>query len=91
MLNVDTKILSKAISNKLKAVLPTLISWQQTTYLKNTRIGESGWLISDIIEISDWFKTEGFLLTVDIEKALDYDFLSSFFRKFGFGKFLSHE
>ena len=34
LLNVDTKILSKAISNKLKTVLPTLISSQRTAYLK---------------------------------------------------------
>ena len=33
--NVDTKILSKAISNKLKTAFPTLISSQQTTYVKN--------------------------------------------------------
>ena len=89
MLDVDTKILSKAISNKLKAVLPTLISSQQTAFVKNRFIGESGRLMSDIIEISDWFNIEGFLVIMDIEKAfvtLDHDFLSSVLRKFGFGK-----
>ena len=47
---------------------------------KNRFIGESGKLISDIIEISDWLNIEGCLLTMDIQKAfdsLDYDFLSS--------------
>ena len=34
LLNVDTKILSKAISNKLKGLLPTLISSQQTAFVK---------------------------------------------------------
>ena len=34
LLNVDTKILSKAISNKLKTVLRMLISSQMTTYVK---------------------------------------------------------
>ena len=34
LLNVETKILSKAISNKLKTVLPMLISSQQTAYVK---------------------------------------------------------
>ena len=48
LLNVDTKILSKAISNKLKTALPTLISLQQTAYVKSRSIGESGRLISDI-------------------------------------------
>ena len=50
MLIVDTKISSKAISNKLKTVLPTLISPQQTAYVKNSFFGESGRLVSDIIE-----------------------------------------
>ena len=45
LLNVDTKILSKAISKKLKAVLPTLISSQQTAYVKYRFIGESGRLV----------------------------------------------
>ena len=89
MLNVDTKILSKAISNKLKTALPTLISSQQTAYVKNRFIGESGRLISDIIEISGWFNITGFLVTMDIEKAfdsLDHIFLISVLKKFGFGK-----
>ena len=78
--NVDTKILSKTISNKLKALLSKLISSQQTVYVKNRFIGASGRLTSDIIEISDWLNIEGFLVTVNIEKAfdsLDHDFLSS--------------
>ena len=34
LLNVDTKILSKAISSKLKTFLPALVSSQQTAYVK---------------------------------------------------------
>ena len=52
LLNVDLKIISKALSEKLKKVLPDLISSQQTAYVKNIYIGESGRLISDIIEIA---------------------------------------
>ena len=65
MLNVVTKI--------LKVVLPTLIFSQQTAYVKNRFIGESGRLVSDM----------------DIEKTFDslgHDSLSSVLRKFGFGK-----
>ena len=89
MLNVDTRILSKAISNKLKTVLPTLISSQQTAYVTNRFIGESDRLISDIIEISGCSNVTGFLVTMDIEKAfdsLDHSFLISVLKKFGFGK-----
>ena len=55
------KKLSKVISNKYKTVLPTLVSSQQTVYVKNRFIGESGRLISNIIEISGWFNITGFL------------------------------
>ena len=88
MLNVDTKILSKAISNKLKTVLPTLISSQQTAYVKNRFIGESGRLISDIIEIRGCFNITGFLVTMNIRKAfdsLDHRFIS-ILKKFDFRK-----
>ena len=50
MLNVDLKIISKALSEQIIKVLPGLISSQQTAYIKNKHIGESGRLVSDIIE-----------------------------------------
>ena len=76
MLNVDTKILSKAISSKLKTALPTLFSSQQKMtriifYVKIRFIEESGRLISEIIEISGYFNVTDFLITMDIEKAFD--------------------
>ena len=69
--------------------MSTLISSQQTAYVKSSFIGESGRLISDITEISSWFNITGFLVTVDIEKvfdSLDHNFLISVSKKFGFGK-----
>ena len=66
-----------------------MISSQQTAYVKNRHIGESGRLISDIIEIAKIRKTEGFLATMDIGKdfdSLDYNFLISALEKNGFGK-----
>ena len=38
----------KALLNKLRKVLPDLISSQQTTYVINRHIGESGRLLSDV-------------------------------------------
>ena len=69
MLNIDSKIISKALSEKLQEVLPDLISSQQTAHVKNRHIGESGRLISDVIEITKIRKVGGFLVTMDIEKA----------------------
>ena len=89
MLNVDIKTLSKALAKRLKEVLPCLISVQQTAYVKNRDIGESGRLISDIIETANIRKMEGFLVTMDVEKAfdsLDHTFLISVLKRFGFGQ-----
>ena len=71
-----------------KKFLPDLISSQQTTYVKNRHIGESGRLIS-VIQIAKIKKLDGFLVAMDIEKAIDsfdYDFLVLTLEKYGFGK-----
>ena len=80
MLNVDTKIISKVLSEKLKDVLPDLISSQQTAYIKNSHIGESGRLISNIIEITEIKNIEGFLAQKKLKKLL----LISTLEKYGF-------
>ena len=51
LLNVDTKIISKALAAKLKKVLPTIVSSNQTAYVNKRCISESERLISDIIEV----------------------------------------
>ena len=50
---LDTKILSKSLAEKLKSAFPELISSNQTAYVKNRCITESGRLISDVIEMCD--------------------------------------
>ena len=80
LLNVDTKILSKSLAEKLKHVLPELISSNQTAYVKNRYISKSGRLISDVIEMCHILDISGYLVTMDIEKAFDslnHDFLLS--------------
>ena len=53
LLNVGTKIMSKALATKLKKVIPTIISSNQTAYVNKRCISESGHLISDIIEVCE--------------------------------------
>ena len=89
LLNTDTKLVSKAIAARLKQVLPSLVSFNQTAYVENRFIGENGRLISDILEVTRKLKKEGFLLTIDIEKAFDsvnHVFLLEALKKYGFGK-----
>ena len=93
LLNVDTKIISKSLANRLKIVLPDIISHDQSAYVKGRFIGESTRLISDILEVSDQFNVGGYLLTADIEKAfdsMDHQFLIAALTKFGFGDNFIH-
>ena len=88
LLNTDLKLITKALASRLKKVLPFLISPNQTAYVENRFIGESGRLISDILETTTILKKEGFLVTIDIEKAFDsinHDFLLTCLKKYGFG------
>ena len=66
--------------------MPSIISQNQTAYVPNRCVSESGRLIADII--CDKENITGHLATVGTEKAfdsLDHDFLICVLRKFGFG------
>ena len=71
LLNIDTKIISKAFAIKRKPILHSIISSNQTAYVENRCISESGRLISDIIEICGKENIPGYLVTMDLEKAFD--------------------
>ena len=89
LLNIDTKLISKVLAERLKNVLPSLISSDQTAYVKGRFISEGGRLISDVLEICDKLQIKGFLMTVDIEKAFDsinHCFLIKVLEKYGFEK-----
>ena len=88
LLYVDTKILSKTFTAKLKPISPSIFSSNQSAYVENWYISESGRLICDIIEICGNENVPGFLVTKDLEKAfgsLDHKFLLCVLKKFGFG------
>ena len=56
--------------------------------MKNRCISEGGRLVSDLLELSDILNKEGFLFTVNIEKAfnsVNYLFLIAKLEKIGFG------
>ena len=87
LINFDSKILTKCLAKRLKEVLPSIIECDQTAYVKNRFIGESIRLISDILDSTKKQKIEGFLLTVDLEKAfdsVDHNFLIACLKKMNF-------
>ena len=65
LLSIDTKLFSKELAERLKKVLPSLISRNQTAYVKERFISEGSRLISDVLEISDNLKIKGVLMTID--------------------------
>ena len=66
LLNVDLKILSKALANPIKKYLPFLISSNQTTYVEGRFISEGGRLFSDILQVTDFLNLRMLVVTVDI-------------------------
>ena len=50
LLNTDIKLISKALATRLKYMLPDLILSNQTAFMKNRYISESGKLIYDVLE-----------------------------------------
>ena len=84
LMNIDYKLVSKALVVHLKKVLSSLITHLQTTYVQNRCISETGRLISDILEITDTINLTGYLVTIDIENVFDtlnHSFLMAVLKK----------
>ncbi len=96
LLNVDYKILAKALSNRLCSILPYIINEDQTGYLQGRFIGCNIRLIEDLIIYTHQNNMPGIILTIDFEKAFDsisWKFIDYSLKAFNFGpkfrKFIS--
>ena len=86
---VDTKIMSKVIAARVKKVLPSIIHYNQTGYVKDRFIGEAMRSIVDIMDFTDKENIPGSLLFIDFQKAFDsveWEFLIESLKKFNFGR-----
>ena len=84
LLNVDLKILSHVLAQRLKKILSKLINEE---YIKNRFIGSNLRQIQDIIDYADIYKIEGSLVFIDFRKAfvsLEWDFILLTLKRFGF-------
>ena len=87
LLNVDTKLLAYSIAQRIKNILPKIISTDQNGYVKNRYIGYNIRQIQDIIDYSEQFKVDGAILFLDFSKAFDsleWKFMFESLKKFGF-------
>ena len=71
LLNVDYKLLTKTISNKIEPYLDGVIHSDQIGFLKGRYIGEGVRKIEDILQHYETRKKEGYLLQLDFQKAFD--------------------
>ena len=88
LVNVDSKLASKVIANRIKTVLPQIIHHNQSGFIKGRFIGEVARSILDIIDSTESLKLPGILLFIDFEKAFDsieWDFLYQSLEAFNFG------
>ena len=88
LVNVDAKIASKVISNRIKCCLPDIIHHNQSGFIKDRFIGETARSILDIIDHTERSELPGMIIFIDFEKAFDsieWCFLYSCLKAFNFG------
>ena len=71
LLNVDYKILARAIAKRIEPKLPKLVHSDQTGFVKGRYIGQNRRLLNDLMEFTESNKLPGMLLFIDFEKAFD--------------------
>ncbi len=89
MLNTDLKILSKVLANRLKEVMPKIIKTNQAYGVKGRDIADTTISVKDIISYIKEKKLDGYIISLDFEKAFDrveHQFLFGILKTFRFGE-----
>ena len=88
LLNQTYKILSGAMAERIKQVLPDIINTDQKGFVKGRFMGEWNRNTYDVIEYAKNNNRSGLLLLIDFEKAFDsisHSFIIKSLHHFGFG------
>lgn len=93
LLNTDYKIFSKALANRLKRVLPSLIDSDQTGFMKGRDISSNIRKVIDVIEYTKRHQIPAAILSIDWHKCFDKienQAISGALEYFGFGQRFCH-
>lgn len=88
LLNVDYKIVSAAVTNRLKSVMSEIISPCQTAYISGRYIGENTRLLFDTLAFAKDHRIPGMIVAADFEAAFEsisWEYLRSVMEQFNFG------
>ena len=88
LLNIDYKIATKTIADRISKVLPKLIHEDQTGYVKGRYIGQNIRLVKDIMKVTSLDNIPGMAIFIDFKKAfdsVDWNFLAKVLEAFNFG------
>ena len=93
LLNTDYKIATKAIANRIKQILPTIIDDTQTGFMKDRYIGENVRILEELLDYVENEDKPCLLFFSDFEKAfdsIDHSYLVNVLKHLNFGKSLIH-
>ena len=93
LLNLDYKIATKALSNRLRKVLPQILSEDQTCGVPGCSIFENLFFLLDTIDYAKIKQLSAAVISLDQEKALDrvnHAFLQCVLKRFNFGSDFCH-
>ena len=90
LINVDVKIVSKAMAKRLEPFLLEIIHYNQNGFVKGRSVFDAVRTIDDILEFAEVANRSGILVAIDFEKAFDslnHNFLFKALEKFNFGPY----
>ena len=87
LLNIDYKIITKALAAKITKVIGNIISQDQTCCIPGRDIADNVLAMRDLVDYIDEQKLSGYLVKIDQKKAFDrvnHNYLRKVLIKFGF-------
>ena len=87
LINVDTKIFSRTLAERIKKCLPDLISQNQLAFIKGRNIAEGNRLLDYVIDDCESKGIQGLVANFDLAKAfdtVDHGYIRRVFSAYGF-------